>query len=271
MVTCASDFSIKVNSTLYIQLVMSVIFTLKSRTPTLSIDFPNPIQLNPNYQYGLALIGFHSYNTIPNIEFGTPFYYFDTKEKKDRFITIPEGSYEISDIQNYIRKKLVFRSNQVLKSEVEEEEIFYLKPNNNTLKCEIFHRDFNINFKYGNRLGNLLGFSERVLEAGKVHVSDLPVNIVKVRTIHIDSNITVGAYYNNKPTHTLYEFPISVDPGFAIDEIPKNLIYLPVVCNEINNITLSVLDQDFNLINFRGEEIIIRLELRKNGPSDWGI
>ncbi len=250
---------------------MSVIFTLKSRTPTLSIDFPNPIQLNPNYQYGLALIGFHSYNTIPNIDKNTDFYYFDTKNNKKSYIPIPAGSYEISDIQNYLRKKLAQKSNQILKSEVEEEEIFYLKPNNNTLKCEIFHRDFDIQFETESPLAKLLGFSKHSYAAGEVHESDLPVNIVKVRTIHIDSNITVGAYYNNKPTHTLYEFPISVDPGFAIDEIPKNLIYLPVVCNEINNITLTVLDQDFNLVNFRGEEIIIRLELRKNGPSDWGI
>lgn len=237
-------------------LVMSEIFTLIGRTPTLSIDFANPIQLDPNYQYGLALIGFHSYNTIPNIDENNKFYYLDKKSQQN-FIEIPSGAYEITDIENYLSKELVG-------NEIEPGNLFYLKPNNNTLKCEIFHRKFDIDFKPKDSLAKLLGFSHKVLKAGKVHKSDLPVNIVKVRTIHIDSNITAGAYYNNRPAHTLYEFPISVDPGYSIDEIPKHLIYLPVVArNAINNITLKVLDQDFNLVNFRGEEIIIRLELKK--------
>lgn len=101
------------------------------------------------------------------------------------------------------------------------------------------------------------------MPAGKVHESDLPVQIVKVRTIHIDSNITIGSYYNDKPTHTIYEFAIQDDPGFAIDEVPKNLIYLPVFKRTINNITLDILDHNFKLVNFRGKEIIIRLELKR--------
>lgn len=236
---------------------MSEIFTLIGRTPTLSTDFLNPIVLDPNYQYGLALIGFHSYNTIPNIEEHTKFYYSDAKNHRSH-IEIPSGAYEITDINSFLKKQLL--ANQIQK----DLDFFYLKPNNNTLKCEIFHRTHAIDFTPKDSLGKLLGFSARILKPGIVHESDLPVNIVKVRTIHIDSNITAGAYYNNRPAHTLYEFPISADPGFAIDEIPRNLIYLPVVARgEINNITLKVLDQDFNLVNFRGEEIIIRLELKK--------
>ena len=231
---------------------MSEIFTLTNRSSILSVDFSNPIRLNHEYEYGLALIGFHSYNTIPNIGEGVKFYYSNNNNKPSE-IPIPSGAYEITDISDYLNNKL----------NVSGEDQFFLRPNSNTLKCEIFHRDYDIDFRAANSLGKLLGFSPRILKAGQIHESDLPVNIVKVRTIRVDCNITAGAYYNEKPAHTLYEFPIAVDPGFAIDERPQNLLYLPVNRREISNITLKILDQDSDLINFRGEEIIVRLELKR--------
>lgn len=227
--------------------VMSLILTLKGRSSILSTDFVPPIELDSDYNYGLALLSFHSYNSIPNIEKNSYLYIANKK------ISIPEGSYEIGDIEEFIKEKL----------QVTDDEIFSLKPNNNTLKCEIFCK-YPIDFTHKDSIGTILGFSPKVLDPGILHSSDLPVNIIKVRTIHIDSNITSGAFYNNKISHTIYEFAIAVDPGFAIDETPQHLIYLPVVNrNELHNITLRILDQDSEIVNFRGEEIIVRLELKK--------
>lgn len=234
---------------------MSLILTLKGRSSTLSIDFVPPLQLDPNYDYGLALLSFHSYNSIPNIEAGSKFYLANEKNKKT-VLDIPEGSYEISDLETYIKKILGIRQ--------ANENIFSLKPNNNTLKCEIYSSTYYIDFRKEDSINKILGFSKKILEPNRVHSSDLPVNIIKVRTIHLDSNITSGAFYNDRPSHTIYEFAVGVDPGFAIDETPQHLIYLPVINRkEIHNITINVLDQDTNLINFRGEELIIRLELKQ--------
>lgn len=234
---------------------MSLILTLKGRSSTLSIDFVPPLQLDSNYNYGLALLSFHSYNSIPNIEAGSKFYLATEKNKKT-ILDLPEGSYEISDIEAHIKKLLGVQQRN--------ENIFSLKPNNNTLKCEIFSNTYYIDFRQEDSISEILGFSKKLLEPNIVHSSDLPVNIVKVRTIHLDSNITSGAFYNDRPSHTLYEFAAGVDPGFAIDETPQHLIYLPVTNRqEIHNITINVLDQDTNLINFRGEELIVRLELKQ--------
>lgn len=229
---------------------MSQIFTLKGRTSTLSIDFTNPIELNREAEYGLALIGFHSYNSIPNIE-RAKFYYQDNKVNKS--FDIPTGVYEIEDLAKYIRLQLNTKS----------EEVFSLKPNNNTLKCELRSTLYSIDFRPENSIGKLLGYSPRILEANLAHFSDLPVSIVKVRTVHIDCSITAGAFYHDRPSHTIYEFAIAVDPGYAIDEQPRNPIYLPVNKDSITNLTLTVLDQNFELINFQGEDIIIRVELKK--------
>lgn len=236
---------------------MSLVFTLKGRSSTLSTDFVPPIELDPNSQYGIALIGFYSYNTIPNIEENTYLHYSEGgKEKK---LQIPSGTYEISDIENYLSKYLV-KENESEK----RENFFYLRPNNTTLKCELFHRSISIDFTTSIELGRLLGFSQKHLPAGIEHQSDLPVNIVPVRCIHIDCSLARGSFYNDKICHTIYEFSVGVDPGYAIDLTPQHLIYLPVSnSGRIDNISLNILDQDFNLVNFRGEEIIVRLELKK--------
>lgn len=107
----------------------------------------------------------------------------------------------------------------------ESGKVFSLKPNDNTLKCEIYSDFYSVDFTPLDSIGQILGFSRRVLQAGQLHSSDLPVDIIKVRTIHIETNITSKAFYNDKPSHTIYEFAVSVDPGFAINETPNHLIY----------------------------------------------
>lgn len=238
---------------------MSLVFTLKGRSSTLSTDFVPPIELDPSHQYGIALIGFYSYNTIPNIEENTYLYYSEASAEgvQEKKLQIPSGTYEISDIEKYLAKYLIAAEN-------ERDKIFYLRPNNTTLKCELFHRSISIDFTKSDVLGKLLGFSRKNLAAGVEHQSDLPVNIVPVRCIHVDCSLAQGSFYNDKICHTIYEFSVGVDPGYAIDITPQHLIYLPVSSSgTIDNITLNILDQDFNFVNFRGEEIIVRLELKK--------
>lgn len=243
-------------------------FKLTGRKSILSVDFYNPIELDPLCDYSLALIGFHTYNSIPNIEEGVnnKFYYWELGDRSlpEKIITIPTGSYEISDIESYLQKRLVDVTTLQQQQQLADE-CFSLKPNNNTLKCEIKSKH-EINFNHKDSLGTLLGYSAaRTLKPNTLHESDLPVNIVRVITIQVDCNITVGAYTNSTPAHTLFEFGLNVDPGYAIVIEPKTLIYLPVNRNlqQIKNITLKILDQNSELVNLRGEEVSVWLELLK--------
>ena len=240
---------------------MSYIFTLSSTNHALNIDFINPIQLEPESTYGLALIGFHSYNSIPNIEPGrNKFEYQNVETGKKKCIIIPTGSYEIRDLEQYLQTCLI----SIGEPKHLHGKHLSLKPNNNTLKCEIYSEKYQIDFKAPDSIGRLLGFSRLVLRPGTVHESDQPVDVVKVKTLHIDCNITTGSFYKDRPTHTIYEFALDSNPGYAVDETPRHIIYLPVVNkNQITNISLRVLDQNFEPVNFRGEEVIIRLELKK--------
>lgn len=227
---------------------MSSTFTLRGTGSVLSNDYYPPIELDPSAQYALGMIGLYTYYTIPNVVEGANKFYYD---KDDKVITIPVGSYEISDIEEYI--------NAVLN----KEDAVTLKPNNNTLQCEVKSK-FIINFEHGDSIGTMLGFSRKKLNANEKHASDLPVKIVKVVTIRIECSITTSAYYDARLSHTLYEFSPQVAPGFSINIEPTNIIYLPVNKRDtIDNITLSLLDQEGRPVDFRGEQIVIRLELKK--------
>lgn len=236
---------------------MSQTFTLTGVSSRLSADIYPPLLLDPKYEYSLALTGFHTYNSIPNIEDGrNKLYYYQGSTLKT--VTIPTGAYEVGDIERYLQKIIVPQP----ASKDEMDEFFSLKPNTNTLKCEL-KSVYDIDFTRKDNIGVLLGFSAKKLPKKQLHESDRPVNIVKVSTIRVECNIINGSYYNGKPSHTLFEFSPMVDPGFAIDIEPKNLVYLPVNRHIISNISVNILDQGSYPINFLGEQIIVRLELKR--------
>ena len=249
---------------------MSQTFTVTGTSSLLTVDFSPPIMLNTAKSYSLALIGMYTYNTIPNIEDGVnnKFYYYKNDLKaaipNHQVITIPTGAYEIMDIEKYLQSEILRREGG--KSSDDPNKYISLKANNNTLKCELKSELYFINFVgASNSLGEVLGFSHgRLLDPCHVHYSDLPVNIIRVSTVRLECNIVTGSYYNAKPSHTLYEFSPAVDPGYSINIEPRTPIFLPIT-NEhlISNITLKLIDQHSRLVNFRGEEIIVRLELRE--------
>lgn len=110
-----------------------------------------------------------------------------------------------------------------------------------------------------------MGFTPRILSANKRHKSDLPVAILKVNALRVECNITAGAYINERKVHTIHEFFPTVPPGYKIIEVPVHVIYLPITSRTIDCIRLQIVDQDGDLVNFRGEVITIRLHIK----SQW--
>ena len=110
-----------------------------------------------------------------------------------------------------------------------------LRPNNNTLKCELTCALDIVFQQTACGIGDMLGSKEkRLLEANKTHTSDATVNIIKLNCILIRCNIAHGSYKNGKNEHTLHSFYPSVEPGFKIIESPTNVIYLPVNVSRLN-------------------------------------
>lgn len=241
---------------------MANTFTISGRSSILSVDYYPPIELEPNTRYGLGLVGFYSYNSILNIDGGNNnFTYKKAGAKSFNVVQIPPGTYEIDEIYHVLLKLMNLKS----RDEEQDKRKFTLRANNNTLRCEIIS-EFIIDFTPKDSIGSLLGFEKIVLRPNILYESTLPVDIIKVRIIRIDTNITGGAYLNSKQSHTIFEFDLDVEPGYKLTKEPQNIIYMPVKPDNrqyIENITLRILDNNNELIDFRGEEIIIKLELKK--------
>lgn len=228
---------------------MSRTFTLVGTGSILTHQYFPSIELKENREYGLGLIGFYSFNTIPNVNETNNKLYYD----RGKVLMIPKGTYEINEI------------NQCIRNQLSDDKIhFTLKANNNTLKCEI-ESGYEIDFTPKDSLGSLLGFSRRRILAPNVpHESDLPVQIVKVVNIRIDCDLTTGAYRNNQLVHTIFEFAVTSQPGCSINCEPSHIIYLPVTAKTgIERITLCVLDQDGDPVDFQNEKVVVRLELKE--------
>ncbi|CAG9762533.1 unnamed protein product [Ceutorhynchus assimilis] len=204
----------------------------------------NDLASDKTSRYGLALLGFHTYNSIFIVdESNNAFEYSKKDSAKISRLTIPPGAYEIVEIEHGIIAALRASSKD------DDTNLFSLKANNNTLKCELKSK-LNIDFGVSNSIGKMLGYESDQLESG---------------------NITSGAYLNSRECHTLFEFDIEVEPGYKITKEPQNNIYLPIKPEGrqfIDNITLRILDDNGHLIDFRGEKIIVKLELKKIVPKD---
>lgn len=224
----------------------SYTLTLVDSKSVLTAEYFPPILLNGNYECGL--IDFQTFYTIANVDITNNKFHYDENE----VVELPQGSYEIEHIEKYIQESIQHKSKDVF---------ITIKPNNNTLKCNIQSSKV-INFERENSIGSLLGFTKRKLDAGKKHESDLPVDILKVNTIRIDCSLTSNAYVNNAIVHSIHEFSPNVAPGYKLSETPNTVIYLPVTVASIDSVTIRILDQHNNLIDFRGENISIRLHLR---------
>lgn len=260
---------------------MSYTFTLSARNSIISNKIYPPVILEENATYVMGLIDFMTFNTIPNIDKSNNKFYIG-----NYVVELPEGSYEITDIEKTLNKQLsekdatkhtVSESNQhafkpvivgnitiskSLDEAVREKAILHLRANHNTFKCEI-KSNLEIDFRQPNSVASILGFKPKKLSANKTHHSDYPISITKVNSICIECNLIQNSFNNNLPVHIIHMFYPNVPPGYKIVENPTNVIYLPINSRFINEIILKITDQDGNLVNFKQELITIRLHLKK--------
>lgn len=228
---------------------MSLTFTFTGTESTLSADFFPAVELDGQFPYEIGLLGFESYNSIPNVDASNNKFHYNNGQ----VINIPIGTYEVSAIATYLQEQL---------AKVNPKLFLRLDANNNTLKTSL-RCTFPVDFSPTDSIGRLLGFSPVKLLANQEATSEGVVDIFKVNSVRVECNIAAGSFINGQPAHTIFQFFPSVGAGFKLLEEPNPVIYLPITTHSITNITLRVVDQVGQLVNFRGERITIRLHLRK--------
>lgn len=236
-----------------LSMMSSITLTLTDKCSQLRASFYPEIELDELYSYSCCLLDLYTYNSIPNIDEKNNKFHFSTGLNEPlQIIAVPKGSYELNDIGDYLRQEL------------QKKEIpFYFDANVKTMRFSI-ESNITIDFTRSDSIGSVLGFSKRVFDASERHESDLLVNIQSINSIRIDCDLTTGSYHNGKCTHTIYEFSPTVAPGYRILEQPKHLIYLPIVRHRINELNISIVDQDGHFVDFRGEQITCRIHIKRD-------
>ena len=174
-----------------------------------------------------------------------------TQKKKKRFIRsetrviiFDTGCYELKDIQRVIMS-------DKLHSE-----------HNTTMIVDDIHMRVGIKSLWtldmtsSNTIGRLLGFEKRVYQPSGDYIwSTLPVQLFTVNNIRIKTNLTrCNVRNDNVHDSTLYEFPLSVSPTEKIIERPIDPEYYKVITERLHHLRVIIVDQNDNMVNFRGEK-----------------
>jgi len=222
----------------------------------------NPlIDLDVRKKYEMALVNLETFFSFPNID-ATNNNFRYSPDDGDTWvdIDIPEGCYEIADINEYLQRIMKEKGHY---DAMKEECCITLQPNTNTLKSVLtIATDYVVDFSPANSIRSVLGFRPNLYLEGYNESEDI-VDIMNVTSLRVTSDIIGASYTNGTTGNVIYSFFPNVGPGYKIIETPTNLIYLPVTLSTISSMETRFTDQDGTLINLRGEELSIRFHLRE--------
>ena len=222
-------------------------------------NFIRPIDLDST-DYEVALISLETYYSFPNIIEGVNnvFAYKKTPDSDSIIIKIPTGNYGIADIADEIRRQV---------GDVEYQDNMPLAQNDATAKAVFkLTPNYRIDFTVPNSIRTVLGFESRIVGGvlnQKYYPGDSIVNILNVSTVMVNCDLVNNSYNNGVVSSIIYSFFPNVAPGYKIVRNVESPIYLPINKSTINSITLSLTDENGNLLNFRGETVSMRFHLRK--------
>ncbi|MEO1917900.1 MAG: hypothetical protein ABGX53_05985 [Candidatus Thioglobus sp.] len=218
---------------------------------SIKTDFPHPIYLKKDRSYELALTNLETYYSFPNVDSTNNTFNFSKDSGKTwQTVKIPIGCYEIDAINTEIIRQIGNNS-------------ITIKPNRNTLQSILsIANNYAVDFSMPNCLASVLGFDPKIYKSG-THTSEHIVNILRVNSILVHSNIVSGSYLAGRQQPVIYSFFPNVAPGVKIIVTPTNLTYCPITVDTISTLTSWLTDQNYEPINLRGETLTIRLHLRE--------
>ena len=222
----------------------------------------NPkLELDRDKVYEIALVNLETYYSFPNIdETNNVFVYSPDNGNSWVKIKIPEGSYEIDDVNNTIQHEMEKRGHY---DEINEDYYINIAPNTNTLRSVlILEKGYQVDFNQQNSLAKILGFTGAKYTEG-FHESENVVDILRINSILVNIDIISGSYVNGTTKSTIYSFFPDVSPGYKIIESPVNLVYLPITLDTIDSLNITITDQDYHLLNLRNEKLTIRFHIRE--------
>ena len=206
--------------------------------------FNPPIQLDKNKRYEIALVNLETYYSFPNID-ATNNYFKYSPDAGTTWseIYIPEGSYDIRDMNDLIQSRM--RQNGHYDS-INEDYYIMISANTNTLRSILMlENNYQVDFSQPNSISSVLGFNNNIYTQ-EFQESENVVNILDINSLLVNLDIISGSYVNGATLNTIYSFFPNVSPGYKIIETPRNLVYLPVTLDTIHSLETTLTDQDWH-------------------------
>jgi len=221
------------------------------------------VELDRTRKYEMALVNLETCYSFPNLSDENNVFRYSpgfiedgsTGQRQWVEVQISEGSYDLIDIAETI--KIAMKRNG------HNDDAVKTSANTNTLKSVLeIQGDFQVDFRARNSISSVLGFRNQVYEES-IHESQNVVNILSINSILVNVDVIGGSYVNGRTQNTIYSFFPNVSPSYKIVENPRNLVYLPVILDKINQMETVVTDQNGKQSNLRGENLTIRYHLRE--------
>lgn len=235
--------------------------TVTGSTTNFKTKFNPPIELDKNRKYEMALVNLETYYSFPNIDNTNNYLRYSPDggySWHDSYI--PEGSYDITDLNELIQRKMRQVGHY---DEINEKHCITISANANTLKSVlILDNNYQVDFTQNNSLSSVLGFNNMIY-TNNFQESENVVNILSINSILVNTDIISGSYVNGHVKNTVYSFFPNVSPGYKIIETPVNLVYLPITLDTIHSLGVSLTDQNGKLLNLRGENLTMRFHIKE--------
>jgi hypothetical protein len=230
----------------------SFYISVSEKSTRIRTEFTPVIELDENKKYEMALVSLETYYAFPNIDATNNNFKYSPDGGKTWFnMIIPEGCYELSDLNDYVQEAI--KGNFIT-----------VQANNNTLRAVLEIKDVNykVDFTTANSISTVLGFNKQVYGEGNNEAENI-INISNVSCLRVTNDIISGSYANGTTENIIYQFFPDVGPGYKIIQEPMNLIYVPLTLSTISSMETKLTDQNGKLINLRGEELSIRFHVRE--------
>ena len=179
--------------------------------------FKPPIQLDKKKDYEIALINLETYYSFPNINRSNNCFSYSPGAITPWFdIIIPEGSYYVEDINEFVKREM---GKNYHYDKVNDKNNVEISANTNTLKSEMFLKNnYEVDFRKDKSINSLLEFHSNRYTSG-FHESENMVNILTINSILVDIDIISGRYVNGSTQPTIYSFFLDVSPGIKFSKI----------------------------------------------------
>ena len=233
-----------------------------------TVQLDNPISVpDKAVSCKIALFSASIWNSSPNIVKGRndTFTYYTNHPESPTVITIPQGQYSLSDIQN----TLDYRIRTQHPDDVAEDNslpLFQFISHDVLQKVvmKINNIDYTVDFSEKSSIGPILGFNRQSYHNNTyLSQSHLAENVAKINQINAylvqSSLVENGIPVNNTPTNILGEIPIIGDPNSQIVYQPFQPIFIQ--CD--NMIGRSTKNLWFKITNEKLEPVI--------NKEDWSL